>query len=158
MPDAADAAHFLTMAETETSSSFETGADEAAPPAEIRPLVLLLAGDADADDDVDAGADGDESADTEQSSANNLEEEMGRAVDALQRSEEARVDLSSGLGIDAGEFLHWHYYMYIIHSLFSAFLRSYRMSLLRVRVFSTRQSFLRRSLVLVPCSGTMRFG
>ena len=93
---------FLTMAETETSSSFETGADEssAAPPAEIQPLVLLLAGDADAD----AGADGDESADTEQSSANNLEEEMGRAVDALQRSEEARVELSSGLGIDAGEF------------------------------------------------------
>ena len=101
-------------------SSFETGADDSSadPPPEIRPLVLFLAGDVDARHDADdEGADGDadstssstgstsSSQQREHSSSAKLEEEMGRAVDALQRSEEARVELSSGLGIEAGESL-----------------------------------------------------
>ena len=106
---------FITM-----DSSFEAGADDSSadPPPEIRPLVLLLASDVDARHDAD-DEDADEDADStssrtgstsssqqrEQSSSAKLEEEMGRAVDALQLSEEARVELSSGLGIEAGELV-----------------------------------------------------
>jgi len=104
-----------------TSSSFETGADDSSadPPAEIRPLVLLLAGDIDAGNEhVDEDADEINSTSSSMSSTSSssqqkeassakLEEEMDQAVDALQRSEEARVELSSGLGIEAGE-LSWY--------------------------------------------------
>ena len=88
----------------ETNSSFETGADDSSadPPAEIRPLVLLLAGDIDAGHEH-ADEDADETSSTSSSAASTsssqpkeesrakLEEEMGQAIDALQRSEEARV-------------------------------------------------------------------
>jgi hypothetical protein len=96
----------------DTNSSFETGGEDSSadPPAEIRPLILLLAGDAEAGDaDETDSMSSSSSSQQQQSSSANLEEEMGRAVDALQRREEARVELSSGLGVEAGRFglIYW---------------------------------------------------